>query len=324
MLMRVKLLRVRTAPHPTKVGQTGQLFDAGAACALFRDKRAAWTEGGITFSSEGWYVEVLSAAAWYRDVLTALNDRELEALEALTMWYSAIERDRTFRAAVRGDLRTWPEDYPVPRSKEARRRARRRYIATLPPEKRDRLPRPPRNRPVDPTSPLYLSLERVGLTVPQILALCRGAGLLPLPPEEAAAAARERYEVSIRDSVQAEIERARKRERSTKDRTTEPLLSVRVAGPQSAVEAPTEVKLQSFTVAQELAAEAAAAAHGTPFEHELLQRCTLEIDGKPFDQGGDRIDRFPPRVRVALISALNKISLPTEAATKEFLRSEVS
>lgn len=304
----------------TKVGQPRLLFDFEAVRAFSRDQRVRWTEGGTTFSTEGGHVETLSAAAWFLEALKALDDREVEALEALTTWHSAIERDRMFRAAVRGDLKTWPEDYPIARPKEARRRARRRRLALLSPEERARLPRPPRNRPISLIAPLYVSLERVGLSVPEIVVFCRAFGLLPVPPEVAArgetrqaeTVARERYEVSIRASVQREIERARKRVR---------LPNRRMTGP-SPMAAPSGVKLQSFTMAQELAAAAAAAENGTHFEHELLQRCTVEIGGKPFDRAVDRIDLYPPKVRVVLLSALSKISLPDQAATEAFLSSE--
>lgn len=81
---------------------------------------------------------------------------------------------------------------------------------------------------------------------------------------------------------------------------------------------PRVVRLRSFTVAQELDASNASTASNTRFEYELIDRITIEVDGKEHDQNSSLIERCSPKVRVLLVRALNKMSMPTEEDGKDF------
>lgn len=83
---------------------------------------------------------------------------------------------------------------------------------------------------------------------------------------------------------------------------------------------PHTVTIRAFTVGQELDALKASSVGGR-FEYELLQRIVTEVDGRPHDQGIDFIDRCSSAVRVLLVSALNKISMPSNKDSADFLGS---
>lgn len=84
---------------------------------------------------------------------------------------------------------------------------------------------------------------------------------------------------------------------------------------------PSTIKIRSFTVAQELDAAKAADVGGGRFEYELFQRAVIEVDGKPVDQGVDLIEKCSPKVRVFIVAALNKMSMPTKEEIETFLES---
>lgn len=86
---------------------------------------------------------------------------------------------------------------------------------------------------------------------------------------------------------------------------------------------PTTIKIRSWTVGQEMDAQAAADAGGTRLEFEIFQRCVIEVDGQPVDQGSpDIATRCSPRVRMFLMRMVNKIVMPTEEENRLFDESE--
>lgn len=86
---------------------------------------------------------------------------------------------------------------------------------------------------------------------------------------------------------------------------------------------PSKIKIRSWTVGQEMDAQAAADAGGTRLEFEIAQRCVVEVDGKPVDQGTpDLVTRWSPKMRMLLMRMVNKIAMPTEEESKSFDESE--
>lgn len=84
---------------------------------------------------------------------------------------------------------------------------------------------------------------------------------------------------------------------------------------------PRKVTIRSFPVGTELDAMNALT-NINAMAYELLQRCTVKIDGQPNDQGLNFIEKWSPKVRTLMTRAINKRFLPTDEETKDFLESE--
>lgn len=93
--------------------------------------------------------------------------------------------------------------------------------------------------------------------------------------------------------------------------------------PDSARQLPGDPRLVVMELPSTLAELEAYQAGGVSIKatYELIQRVVVELDGKPVDQGLPWFDGISPKCRTLLVTALNRITLPSDEERNAFLAS---
>ncbi len=194
--------------HDTNLGQVRRRFDAVAVANLIRDRRDKVTlidvdpvSGDRQFEFADWYVEALGE-------LSPCEMAALSTWNELKLKHDAEVGRRMMAASLRGDVKTYPEDFPKARSHEARHRAHRRRLAKLPAKERSQIDRLTRQlcgttKKVDPVRPLCVALrDRAKLRLGEIAALLAALRVERIGVDPELAASR----------IQRRIDRARQQE----------------------------------------------------------------------------------------------------------------